>query len=123
MNGVLLAGKDGPAVVPLAINEQVTRTRDGDRFWFENGQFSSDELERIRSSTLSAIIMRNTSITGLPANVFTQGTVVAPPAPAGTTGTGAELRTLNGSGNNLGNPSLGQTGSHLLRNFTSAYAD
>src|SRR5262249_38293106 len=81
------------------------------------------ELDVIRSSTLSALIERNTSITGLPANVFTQGTAVAAPAPGGSPGSSAESRTFNGTGNNPGDPKLGTTGSHLLRNFTSAYAD
>ena len=36
---------------------------------------------------------------------------------------GDEVRTIDGSGNNPDDPSVGKTGGHLLRNFTSAYAD
>eukprot|EP01114_Cavostelium_apophysatum_P023110 TRINITY_DN8605_c0_g1_i1.p1 TRINITY_DN8605_c0_g1~~TRINITY_DN8605_c0_g1_i1.p1 ORF type:complete len:233 (+),score=34.85 TRINITY_DN8605_c0_g1_i1:50-700(+) len=42
---------------------QYRRTRDSDRFWFENTEtngFSCEELEELRSTRLSDVIMRNT---------------------------------------------------------------
>ncbi|WP_165229541.1 peroxidase family protein [Aquisphaera insulae] len=116
----------GAAVGPFfaaVMRDQFTRTRDGDRFWFEYGQFSGPELAEIRATTLSALITRNSDIVGLPANVFTAGTPVSGPAPAGTAGTATEWRTFDGAGNNPDGQGLGRTGDHLLRNFTSAYAD
>src|SRR5262249_49362677 len=114
----------GAAVGPFfaaVLKNQFTRTRAGDRFWYENGQFSDAELATIRGTTLASLIEQNTDITGLPADVFTQGTPVPPPA--GSSGSATEVRSYDGSGNNPNNPNLGKAGSHLLRNFTSAYAD
>ena len=52
------------------VGDQFSRLRDGDRFWYQNGMFETEWMEFIEGSTLSAIIMRNTGITGLQANVF-----------------------------------------------------
>ena len=48
---------------------QFQNLRSGDRFWFEN-VWSGTELEAIRTTRLSDVIMRNTQITGLQDNVF-----------------------------------------------------
>ena len=52
------------------VGDQFSRLRDGDRFWYQNSMFETEWMEFIEGSTLSAIIMRNTGITGLQANVF-----------------------------------------------------
>jgi len=52
------------------VGDQFTRLRDGDRFWYQNGMFEPEWTDFIERSTLAAVIMRNTDITGLQANVF-----------------------------------------------------
>jgi len=49
--------------------DQFQRLRAGDRYWYEN-IWSGTELETIRSTRLSDVIMRNTQIVGLQDNVF-----------------------------------------------------
>ena len=50
---------------------QFERLRDADRFWYEwDPDFTPAELNVLRSTHLSDIIMRNTDITTLPSNVF-----------------------------------------------------
>lgn len=107
------------------IADQFTRLRDADRFWFENSQFTTTELASLRSQTISDLIVRNTSIDTLPANGFTTST-----APTGfgeggaaATANAGEYRSLDGSGNNLNNARLGQTGTNLLTNYTLDYGD
>jgi len=114
----------GPLFAAIVV-DQFTRSRDGDRFWYENGQFTPAELQQIRATTLAELIERNTTITGLPASVFTTGSVPAPPAPAGTAGAGpsSESRSVDGSSNNPLNDALGSTGTNLLENFTRQYGD
>ena len=53
------------------LKDQFERTRDGDRFWYENDPaFSPKERSEIASTTLAEVIERNTTIENLPANVF-----------------------------------------------------
>jgi hypothetical protein len=52
------------------VSDQFSRLRAGDRFWYQNGMFEAEWLDYIGNSTLSQIIMRNTGISGLQANVF-----------------------------------------------------
>jgi hypothetical protein len=39
--------------------DQYSRVRDGDRFWYENGQWDETDFQAIKSSTLRDIILRN----------------------------------------------------------------
>jgi len=62
----------GSSVGPLAqqmLVEQFGRLRDGDRLWFEN-IFGGDQLARLKATTLSSVIQRNTALTTLQPNVF-----------------------------------------------------
>ena len=50
--------------------DQFTRLRDGDRFWYQNGGFSSAELRAIEGTTLTDVLQRNSGVVGLQPNVF-----------------------------------------------------
>jgi|CXWL01.1.fsa_nt_gi RHS repeat-associated protein len=118
----------GALIGPLfqqIIADQFTRTRNADRFWYENSQFTASELVQIRSTTFADLLARNTGLTNLPTNVFTTATPPTGPAPAGTAAATApaEFRSADGSGNNQTDPTLGQTGSNLKANFTVSYGD
>jgi RHS repeat-associated protein len=118
----------GAIVGPLfqaAIADQFRRTRDGDRFWYENQQFTDDELTLIRGTTLAELIQRNTAISGLPANVFTTGAAPAGPPPAGSSAPAipAEFRTFDGSNNHPQDPPRGSAGRHLQLDAPHDYGD
>ena len=105
--------------------DQFVRLRDGDRFWYENGQFTQAELDTIRSSRLSDLIERNTGITGLPDNLFS--TLLNPTGPAaGGTVAGSTVNdyaAIDGSNNNLANPEVGTVGTHMRVDYTQEYGD
>ncbi|KAL7298226.1 hypothetical protein TKK_0009216 [Trichogramma kaykai] len=63
--------KVGPLFKCL-LAEQFQRTRDGDRFWYENpGVFSTGQLEQIRKSSLARVLCDNgDNITRIQRNVF-----------------------------------------------------
>jgi hypothetical protein len=118
----------GATVGPLlyrVIKDQFERLRDGDRFWYENGQFTPSELVQIRTTTLADIIRRNTGITNLQANVFTTKTAPDGPAPAGKAALmgPTEYRSPDGTGNNLFQPTLGSTGTQIRLDTAIAYGD
>jgi hypothetical protein len=118
----------GALVGPLfyhSIKDQFERLRDGDRFWYENGQFTQAELNKIRASTLAQVIMQNTGITGLPADVFTSGVAPAGPAPAGTVASGpvTDYRSITGTVNNTLHPNFGAAGSFLRLDSTVSFGD
>jgi Animal haem peroxidase len=52
------------------IGDQFTALRDGDRFYFENQGFDPKTLQTIKDTTLSDIMVRNTSIDHLQADAF-----------------------------------------------------
>ena len=57
--------------VAAGLREQFIRLRDGDRFLFlYDENFTADERETIKETTLSDIIMRNTSVGALPTDAF-----------------------------------------------------
>lgn len=56
------------------IADQFSRLRDGDRFWYQN-LFTGRQIDEIEQTSLSDIIMRNTSITSLQENVFFDASV------------------------------------------------
>ncbi|TPX72624.1 hypothetical protein SpCBS45565_g00284 [Spizellomyces sp. 'palustris'] len=52
------------------LREQLTRIRDGDKFWYQNEQFTPEDLKVIESTLLRDIIARNTLWKDPPTNVF-----------------------------------------------------
>ncbi len=107
------------------IGDQFERLRDGDRFWYENNQFTSDELNFIRTTSLADLIERNTSISNLSGSVFTTGTTPGGITPGGGAASSAatEYASFDGTGNNLTNPELGSSGEYLGIDFTLDYGD
>jgi hypothetical protein len=60
----------GPTLKAMLV-EQFTRLRDGDRFFYLNEHFTSEELNILRqANTLTKVIEANTEITNLQSNVF-----------------------------------------------------
>ncbi len=53
-----------------AMIRQFTALRDGDRFWYQNGQFSRDDLVMLESTRLSDILARNSGTGFVRNNVF-----------------------------------------------------
>ena len=107
------------------IADQFMRLRDGDRFWYENGQFTAEELSFIRGTSLSALLERNTEMTGLAENLFSTGRTPAALAQGGSVSeqTVTEYAALDGSNNNLENPELGTPGTNLRVDYTQEYGD
>lgn len=107
------------------IADQFARLRDGDRFWYENGQFTAEELGFIRSTSLSTLLARNTGMTGLADNLFSTGRNPAALAQGGTVAGQRvnEYASLDGSNNNLANPDLGKVGTQLRVDYTQEYGD
>jgi uncharacterized membrane protein len=72
-----------------AIKYQYTCSRDGDRFYFENSAvtgFTTDQINQIKATRLSDIVLRNTQIQKLPCEMMQIGGElcgpgVAPPTP------------------------------------------
>jgi peroxidase len=57
------------------VADQFERLRDGDRFWYERN-FTREQVQVIRETSLSDIIRRNTTVTSLQENVFFLKSVV-----------------------------------------------
>jgi len=84
VGGLLEAKLPGSNLGPLftvSIVEQLVRSRNADRFWYQNkGVFTSDELAILESTKISDIIKRNCDIPYLPQEVFSRKNI--PPAVA-----------------------------------------
>lgn len=52
------------------LTDQFMRLRDGDRFWYQNGQFNRQQLAVIESTRLSDIMKRNTGVGRLQPRMF-----------------------------------------------------
>jgi len=59
----------GPTFQAIII-DQFTRLRDGDSQWFENQPWSASDLEWLRATTLSDIILRNTDTIRMQSDAF-----------------------------------------------------
>lgn len=71
-----LPGSNLGELFTISILEQLVRTRNADRYWYQNkGVFTKDELTIIETTKLSDIIKRNTAIPTLPVDVFTRKNV------------------------------------------------
>lgn len=113
------------------IADQFERARDGDSHWHER-EFFGKQLATLRSTRLSDIIRRNTSITKLQDNVFVFDPVNTLAGLTGRPGKlpadlilgpPAEPASYDGSGNHPLHPLWGSAGSPLLRFSPAAYAD
>lgn len=115
-------GSVGPLFAAI-MKDQFMRSRSGDRFWYENGQLSSNELAAVRATTFADLIERNSDLSGLPENVFIK--TAAPPGPiaAGTAGTSTEFRTYDGTKNNTDQPRLASTNQPLIIADANGYGD
>lgn len=91
--GGLAEKPDGDALMGATfskiIKEQFERTRDGDRFWYEN-RFSGKELEELNNLKLADIIKRNTGVNNIQDNVFIASSISHDTKEAGATGTTAQ---------------------------------
>ncbi len=58
------------------MKDQFERTRDGDRFWYEN-RFSGEELHELNNVTLADIIKRNTGVENIQDDVFVASNNIA----------------------------------------------
>ena len=59
--------EEGSELGPLfttAMANQLTRTRDGDRFWYER-RYPAALVERLRATRVGQLLERNTGLTGL----------------------------------------------------------
>ncbi|HHL19890.1 MAG TPA: hypothetical protein ENJ33_09155 [Thiothrix sp.] len=63
------------------LKEQFERTRDGDRFWYQN-RFSGTELDELNNVKLSDIIKRNTNVQNIQDNAFVASNNIVPSAGA-----------------------------------------
>ncbi|MBX3357125.1 MAG: peroxidase family protein [Phycisphaeraceae bacterium] len=59
----------GPTHTAILL-DQFTRLRDGDRFWYQNDQFSREEVRELESTRLSTILRRTTGIARLQESIF-----------------------------------------------------
>lgn len=55
----------------IVLKDQFERLRDGDRFWYENDPaFNNTERSKLKSTKLSDVILRNTTLSDIQENVF-----------------------------------------------------
>ena len=57
-------------LIMVIMEEQFQLLRDGDRYYFENDDFTTEEIEIFKNTTLHDVIMRNTDIEIMQTNVF-----------------------------------------------------
>jgi hypothetical protein len=115
-------GSVGPLFAAI-LADQFIRSRDGDRFWYENGQLPGLELADIRSTSFADVIMQNSGVTNLSGNVFLQGAAPSGPAAAGEAGSPSEFRSYDGTRNNFDQPWLASTNRPLLPAETVGFGD
>lgn len=70
------------------LKDQFERSRDGDRFWYQN-RFSGAKLNELNSLTLSDIIKRNSGVENIQDNVFIASNNINLPEPDSTSAQGA----------------------------------
>jgi len=114
--------------------DQFERLRDGDSNWYER-QFSGSQLAAIKSTRLSDVIRRNTTITKIQDNVFFYDSSTTLDGLTAKVGSlpkemlrfpGMQIpppASLDGTGNNPIRPLWGSAGSDLLRFSAAAYGD
>ena len=94
------------------LKRQFEALRDGDRFYFEiDPGLTEAERAEVKNTTLTDIIVRNTDAEFMPENVFYAQHAYA------------EVRSIDGSNNNIAHPNWGAVGEAQQRLTTIAYAD
>jgi len=84
----------------VVVKQQFEKLRNGDRFWYLNGQFDTAETNQILSTKLANIILRNSQVAQMPCDLFevpnkpylppfTPGPVCTNPGPTSTASTAA----------------------------------
>ncbi len=64
-----VAGSSVGELIRFVLIDQFTRLRNGDRFWFES-TFDGVQLDHLNSTTLAAVIQRNTDLSTIQDNAF-----------------------------------------------------
>ena len=102
----------GPTLMTI-LQEQFSNLRAGDRFYYENDIGLSDaEKKEVKSTTLAEVIRRNALITFIPDQIFHVLESVA-----------VVNRTIDGTMNNLYNPTWGAVNSNVVIKTPLAYGD
>jgi hypothetical protein len=65
-----VAGADVGPLTKAVLANQFTRLRDGDRFFYLNQHFNSEELSILQGTSLARVIEANTGLTNLQSNIF-----------------------------------------------------
>ncbi len=106
------AGEMFGETLKAILKRQFEALRNGDRFFYEiDPGLTKEERETIKNTTLADIIIRNTDAEFMPENVFFAQHAYA------------EVRSIDGSNNNLQHPKWGSVGEAQQRLTTIAYAD
>lgn len=79
------------------LKDQFERTRDGDRFWYEN-RFSGEELHELNNVTLADIIRRNTGVENIQDDVFVASNNIAQTPDQVTTRTALNINRQGANG-------------------------
>ncbi|MFC1758665.1 peroxidase family protein [Planctomycetota bacterium] len=66
-----LSGASVGELLATGISDQFARLRDGDRFWYgSDPEFSASDIAALESTKLSDVILRNTGVTGIQADLM-----------------------------------------------------
>jgi hypothetical protein len=103
-------------LIHTVLGDQFTRSRDGDRFYFEN-TFSGGELDEILNTRLADIVRRNTTLTSVQDEIFRDESVLVYRAPAGEgaadltvrLGAGDVVQVVDGGGTVVASQALADT--------------
>jgi hypothetical protein len=126
-----VAGSDVGPLFQAVMVDQFARTRDGDRFFYLNQTFTSEEKTILQQgNTLTKVIEANTPITNLQDNGFKfrasiSGRVVLAPNgnPTNTGEAGITVELLDGNGNVLATTTTGKAGNYSFNQLSGPAAN